>query len=94
MSNTNNNKPKAVKSSGWLVNIAAFVAVIFIGISLILTKVGLSGQISGALSTLAQAISYLIIIVSSFFYIHHRKNVWLWVAWAVSVVLILLYFIL
>lgn len=90
----NTNKPKAVKSSGWLVNIAAFVAVIFIGVSLILTKVGLSGKISGALSTLAQAISYLIIIASSFFYIHHRKNVWLWVTWAVSVVLILLYFIL
>ena len=93
MSNTSN-KPKAVKSSGWLVNISAFVAVIFIGISLILTKVGLSGQISNALSTLAQAISYLIIIVSSFFFVNKKRNVWLWVAWSVSVVLILLYFIL
>ena len=85
---------KAVKSSGWLINLCAFIAVIFIGVSLILTKVGLSGKISGALSTLAQAISYLIIIVSSFFYIRFRKNVWLWVTWAVSVVLIVLYFIL
>ena len=92
--NTNSSKAKPVKSSGWLVNLCAFVAVIFIGVSLILTKVGLSGKISGALSTLAQAISYLIIIASSFFYIRNRRNVWLWVAWAVSVVLILLYFIL
>ena len=94
MANNTNNKAKAVKSSGWLVNLCAFIAVIFIGVSLILTKVGLSGKISGALSTLAQAISYLIIIASSFFYIRYRKNVWLWVVWSVSVVLILLYFIL
>lgn len=90
----NTNKAKAVKSSGWLVNLCAFIAVVFIGVSLILSKVGLSGKISGALSTLAQAISYLIIIVSSFYYIRNRKNVWLWVVWAVSVVLIVLYFIL
>ncbi len=85
---------KAVKSSGWFINLAAFIAVIFIGVSLILTKVGLSGKISGALSTLAQALSYLILIVISCFYVNKRRNVWLWVTWAVSVVLIVLYFIL
>lgn len=85
---------KAVKNSGWFINLAAFIAVIFIGVALILTKVGLSGQITNALLTLAQAISYLILIVISCFYVSKRRNVWIWVAWSVSVVLIVLYFVL
>ena len=89
-----NQNSKPVKNAGWIVNLSAFIAVVFIGVSLILTKVGLSGQITSALSTLAQAISYLILIVMSCFYIYKRKNVWLWVVWSVSVVLIVLYFIL
>lgn len=94
--NTTTTEKKTTKISlktGWL-NIIAFVAVICIGISLILSKVGLSGEISNALSTIAQAISYLILIVISCFYIIKRRNVWLWVTWGVSVVLIVVSFIL
>lgn len=85
---------KAAKSAGWLLNLICFIAVICVGISLLLSKVGLGGQVSGALNTIAQVIAYLVLIAISCFYIIRRKNVWLWVVWAVSVVLIIISFIL
>ncbi len=85
---------KAAKSAGWLLNLVCFVAVICVGISLLLSKVGLSGQISTALSIIAQVISYLVLVIISCFYIVRRKNIWLWIIWAVSVVLIVISFIL
>jgi len=88
------NNAKPVKSSGWLINLSAFIAVILVGVSLIFSRFKFSGKITMALTTIAQAISYLILIVVSFFYVRNRRNVWLWVTWAVSVVLIVIYFIL
>ena len=77
---------KASKSSGWLINLCAFVAVILIGLSLIFAKI--IPSISSAFSTIAQVISYVVVSVVSFFYIVRKKNVWLWVVWVVSIVLI------
>ena len=85
---------KATKSAGWLINFISFVAVICVGISLLLSKVGLSGNVSGALSIIAQAISYLVLIIISCFYIARRKSIVLWIIWGVSVALIVISFIL
>ena len=85
---------KAFHGAGWLINLSCFVAVICIGTSLILSKFGLNGQISTALSTIAQAISYSVLVVISFFYIIRRRSIPLWVIWGISVVLIVISFIL
>ena len=85
---------KPTKSAGWLVNLMAFIAVICVGVSLILSKLGFLDQISEALSTIANVISYLVLVIVSCFYIVKRKNIWLWVTWAVSVALIVISFIL
>ena len=84
----------AVKSSGWLINLVSFVAVICIGVSLILTKVGLSGKVTSVLSAVAQIIAYGILCIVSFFYIRNRRSITLWVIWGISVVLIVISFIL
>lgn len=81
---------KAAKSSGWFINLVCFIAVICIGVSLFLSKIGLSGQISGALTIIAQVIAYLVVIVISGFYISKRRVIWLWVIWAISVALIVI----
>ena len=96
MANNNNNtqSPKPVKSGGWLPNLISFVAVICVGISLLLSKVGLSGEISRAFSTIANVISYLILIALSLFYVAKRKKLWIWIVWAVAVVLIVVGFFL
>lgn len=93
MANSNTSSPKAVKSSGWLMNFVCFVAVVCIGVSLILSKISWFSKIAGALSTIAQVLSYAALCVISCFYIVKKRNLWLWITWSVSVVLIFLYFI-
>ncbi len=85
---------KSVKSSGWLMNLCAFIAVILIGVSLILSKLNILGQVSGAFLIIANVVSYIVVSVISFFYVANKKNVWLWIVWIVSIVLIVLYYVL
>ena len=80
---------KPVRSTSVLLRFVCFIAVICVGISLLLSKVGLSGQISNALSIIAQVLSYIVLIVISSFYVVRKKNVWLWVVWAIAVILII-----
>ena len=84
---------KSAHGAGWLINLVSFVAVICIGVALILSKIGALGPIAGALMTIAQTIAYLVVSIVSFFYVYKRKNVWIWVAWVVSIVLIVLSFV-
>ena len=98
MANNNTNtttekKAKPVKSAGWFLNLIGFVAVICVGISLLFSRFSFMGKVAGALATIAQVISYIILIALSCFYIVRRKNIWLWIVWAVSVVLIVISFI-
>ena len=85
---------KSVKSAGWFTNIISFGAVICIGIALILGKLGFLSSISNALLTIAQTIAFLVVTIVSFFYVYRKRNVWVWLTWVISVVLIVLsYFI-
>ena len=88
-----NPSSKPVRSSGWLLNLICFIAVVCIGVSLILSRISWFAKIAGALTIIAQVLSYSALIIISCFYIIRRKNIWLWVIWGVSVVLIVLYFI-
>jgi len=84
---------KSAHGAGWLVNLISFVAVICIGVALMLSKIGALGSIAGALMTIAQTVAYLVVSIVSFFYVSRRKNIWIWVAWIVSIVLIVLSFV-
>ena len=76
------------RSNNWLLNFISFIAVICVGISLLLSKVGLNGTISNVLSLIAQVIAYTILVFISCRYIVRRRNIWLWIVWGVSVALI------
>ena len=92
--NTNSvSSQKPAKSSRWLLNLFCFIAVVCIGISLILSKISWFSKIASALTMIAQILSYSALIIISSFYIVKRRNLWLWILWAVSVVLIVVYFI-
>ncbi|MBR2909596.1 MAG: hypothetical protein IKC11_04540 [Clostridia bacterium] len=85
---------KKTTSLWGVLNIVSFAAVICVGVSLLLSRVGLGGRVSGALSTIAQVISYVVLIAFSCFYIAKRRNLTLWIIWIISVVLIVISFIL
>ena len=85
---------KKTTSLWGVLNIISFAAVICVGISLLLSRVGLGGRVSGALSTIAQVISYVVLIAFSCFYISKRRNLALWIIWIISVVLIVVSFFL
>lgn len=91
---TTTHSGKTVKSAGWLTNLISFVAVICIGVALILGKIGFLSEIAGALLMIAQTIAYIVVTIVSFFYVYRKRNVWIWIAWAVAVVLIVLYYVL
>jgi len=90
---TTTHSGKTVKSAGWLTNLISFVAVICIGVALILGKIGFLSEIAGALLIIAQTIAYVVVTIVSFFYVYKKRNVWIWITWAVAVVLIVLYYI-
>ncbi len=87
------NKSKPVKSSGWLMNLCAFIAVILIGVSLIFTKIGAFSSVAMAFQIIANVIAYIVVGTVSFFYVRNRKNIWLWVVWGISIALIVVSYI-
>ena len=85
---------KSAHGAGWLINLISFVAVICIGVALMLSKIGALGGVAGALLTIAQTIAYVVVSVVSFFFVYRRKNIWIWILWIVSIVLIVLSYVL
>ena len=90
---TTTTKSKSAHGAGWLINLISFAAVICIGVALILSKIGALGAVAGALLTIAQTIAYIVVSVVSFFYVYRKRNVWIWLVWAVSIVLIVLSYV-
>lgn len=81
-------------SSSYILNICSYAAVCIGGIALflamILGKIGVSAGFVGVLQAVANAIGWAILCVLSFRYIRRRKKVWMWVVWAIAVVMIVL----
>ena len=75
-----------------IMDMLSFIAVVVGGIGLlvasILGKVGISANIVGTLQMIANMVGWIILCLLSFNYIKTRKSVWLWVVWAVAVVMI------
>ena len=75
-----------------IMDMLSFIAVIVGGIGLlvasVLGKVGISADIVGTLQMIANMVGWIVLCFLSFNYIKNRKNIWLWVVWAVAVVMI------
>lgn len=82
-------------SKDWrsFLNLFAFVAIALIGICLLLGKLEIGGGIISALALIGNVIAYVIVAIGGWFYIANRKNVWLWVIYFVSIVLIVISYI-
>lgn len=85
-------------TAGYFMNILAYVAVCVGGIALfisfILSKVGVQASFVSVLSKVANAIGWLVLCILSFNYIRRRKKIWMWVVWAIAVVMIVISIIL
>ena len=79
---------------GYVLNVLAYVAVCLGGlalfISMILGKFGLSTSITGAMQTIANAIGWAVLCLLSAVYILRRRKIWMWVVWAIAVVMIII----
>ena len=60
MANNNSNRS--------LINLVAFVALIFIGIALIISRIGFSGDFPAALQTIASVLAYVTVAFCAFIY--------------------------
>lgn len=95
---THTSTAKKSVSFGYILNILAYVAVCIGGIALfiaaILAKCGISASITGKMSEIANAIGWAVLCLMSAVYVSHRKKLWMWVVWAVAVVMIVISIIL
>ncbi len=95
---TTTTKKQRTIGFGTLMSLLAFAAVCFGGIALLLIKVlawiGVSASICGALQKIANCLGWIVLCVLSFNYIRHRRKIWIWVMWAISIVMIVMFTIL
>ena len=80
-----------------ILHVLSYFAVVFVGVALllsvILSKINVDALavVANALNVLAQLMAYIVIIAHSFGYARSHGTWWL-VAWAVAVVLIVVFF--
>ena len=86
-----------MKGKGF-VNFLAYIAVAFIAIALILTKIfawfEVSNTITGALTLIAQIIAYAITAVFAFYYAKSKKQIGWMIAYVLFVIAIIVFLIL
>jgi len=87
------NKSSGKRDFGKFLNILGFIGIMLVAIALILAKIG-GGELASAMTLVANAIAYLITAVAAFYYARSKQNVWYFVAFAVAVVLIIIFMIL
>ena len=81
------------KSAGWLLHFSAFVAVILIGVSLLLSRIHAFGDVAAAFLVIANAIAYSLVAITSVVYVSKKKNIWLWLVWAAAIVMIIISYV-
>ena len=79
------------------VNFLSYIAIAFIAVALMLSKVlglfGLSSDVIGALQYVAQIIAYTITAVFAFFYAKSRKSIGWMVAYIIFAVVIIVFLV-
>lgn len=76
-----------------IINFLSFVSVGLIGVTLLLSKLGLFSGIASALIIVANVLAYIITAIAAFYYVRSKKNVWVWIVYIVSIVLIVISYI-
>ena len=74
-------------------NVLAYLGVILVAASLIVSSLFQGYQFSYILSRIASLISYILLIISSFMYAKSRRSVVYLIVWLVAVVLIVVSYI-
>ncbi len=74
-------------------NVLAYIGVILVAASLIVSSIFQGYQFSLILSRIASLISYILLIISSFMYAKSRRSVVYLIVWLVAVVLIVVSYI-
>ena len=86
-----------MKGKGF-VNFMAYIAIAFIAVALILGKilsaVGLSSSVIGALNLVAQIIAYAITAVFAFYYAKSRKHIAWMICYIIFVIAIIVFLVL
>lgn len=79
--------------SSYTLNLLAYIAVCFGGIALfvamILSKFDISLSVVSMIQRVANAIAWAVVSILSFYFIKNRKKTWMWVVWAIAIVMIL-----
>lgn len=72
----------------------AFIGLCLVAVVLVLQNIlKANGDIVSALRLIGECIAYFITAVSAFFYVRSKRNVWWYVAYAVAIVLIIVFVI-
>ena len=95
-SSTSSTTTNKTSSSGLIVsnfmNILAFVAVCVGGIAMFLATIlrwfGLTASWISSMQAVANAIGWLALCLLSVRYIRKRRKLWIWIVWAIAVVMI------
>lgn len=81
-------------SSGYLINMLSYIAVCVGGVALflafILSKFDISAGFVSAMQKIANAVAWAVVSFLSFRYIKRRHKVWMWVVWAIALVMVII----
>ena len=81
-------------STGYLINLLSYIAVCVGGVALflafILSKFDISAGFISAMQKIANAVAWAVVSFLSFRYIKRRHKAWMWVVWAVALVMVII----
>lgn len=81
-------------STGYLINLLSYIAVCVGGVALflafILSKFDISAGFISAMQKIANAVAWAVVSFLSFRYIRKRHKAWMWVVWAVALVMVII----
>ena len=79
---------------GKVLNMIGFIGIMFVAIALVLAKIFGGGALTNAMNIIAETIAYLITAIVAYYYVRPKRNVWYFIAFAVAVILIIIFMIL
>ena len=92
---TSSSSSSSKKSWGFnkIMDALAYVAVCIGGIALLLAfvlgKIGLSAGVVSAMQKVANSVGWLVLCLLSVKFIKSKSKLWLWVVWAIAIVMII-----
>ncbi len=80
-------------SMSYFLNILSFVAVVVGGLALfistILSYFDIAAGFVSAMQTIATSIAWIVVAIYSFNFIKRRRKIWMWVVWAIALVMVI-----